>query len=360
MSRSSTVILCCNTAFAIANYRSGVIRELVGRGHRVMVVAPRDHHVDALKAIGAEFVHWEMSGRSTGPLAQLAALSRLVRIYRELRADIAFHFTIKSVLYGAIAGRLTCTPFISVFTGLGYVFTNETLLSVLARWMYRRMLPWSKQLWFLNADDHQEFVRRRLVNSAVQVDVLPGEGVDLGRFAPAPMPPHQRTSEVVFLMIARLIKDKGVLELVEAARKVRLRHPDVRVRLLGAVDNGNPTAITQAQLDTWCAEGVVEYLGVRHDVRRCIAEADAVVLPSYREGIPRALLEAAAMCRPIIATDVPGCRPRDATDLGRCIDAFLAHTPTERAAMGQRGRRLIEQRYDERKVIAKYIDVIEG
>lgn len=373
MHRPRTVVFCCNTSFAISNFRAGAIRALIASGHEVVVVAPRDDYVDTLESMGARFEHWELAGRSTNVLSELRSMARLVGIYRRLKADIAFHFTIKSVLYGAIAGRITRTPFVSVITGLGYVFLNTTPLSAVAKCLYRITLRWSQRLWFLNGDDHRVFVEQGLMPATARVDLLPGEGIDLTHFAPTPLPTRQRDKDIVFLMVARLLTDKGIYELIEAARLIRARHPGIQVRLLGPVDTGNPTAIAQAQIDAWCAEGVIDYLGTRKDVRPCIADADAVLLPSYREGLPRSLLEAAAMGRPIIATDVPGCRDvvidgesgflcrvRDATDLAARMETFLSLTPAQRNAMGQRGRQLVEQRYDERHVIAKYVLVVEG
>ena len=368
---AKTIILCCNTTFGVANFRAGAIRALVAQGHRVIVVAPRDGYVDAIEALGARFEHWQLSGRSTNVLGELTSLVHLIRLYRRHRADIAFHFTIKAVLYGAIAGKLAGTPFVSVVTGLGYVFMNETPLSALAMGMYRMTLRWSKRLWLLNADDHAALLRRRLISPGLQVEILPGEGIDLTYFVLSPLPSRSNPGETILLMIARLLADKGVFELVEAARQVRARRPDVRVQILGAIDSDNPTAIPQSQIDAWCAEGVIEHLGTCRDVRPFIANADAVVLPSYREGLPRALLEACAMGRPVIATNVPGCREvvahgdsgylcrvRDANDLAARIDDFLALGPSQREAMGREGRRLVEERYDERYVVEKYMQVV--
>jgi glycosyltransferase involved in cell wall biosynthesis len=371
MPTPSTVIFCCNTAFGIAHFRGGAIRELVRRGHRVVAVAPRDEHVDALTAMGADFVHWGLSGRSTGPLAEAASLLRLVRIYCSLDADIAFHFTIKAVLYGAVAARFARVPFVSVITGLGYVFLNETLISKLAWRWYSATLHWARAVWFLNSHDRAEFLRLGLV-AAGQTYVLPGEGIDTVHFAATPTSQHG-DGRLVILMIARLLKDKGVFEYVEAARLVRAQRPEVRFQLLGPLDTINPTAIAKTQLDAWCAESVIEYLGVVRDVRPYISAADAVVLPSYREGTSRSLLEAAAIARPIIATDVPGCRevvmdgesgllcrPRDADDLSRCLLRFVDMSAEQRLHMGLRSRALIESHFDERLVIERYVALVEG
>lgn len=371
MPTPKTIILCSNTAFSIANFRGGVIRSLIAEGHKVVVVAPRDGYVSSIEQMGASFEEWDLSGRSTNVANEIRAMARLRRIYRRVDADLAFHYTIKSVIYGAIVGRLTKTPFVSVITGLGYVFLNKGLVSSLAKAFYRLTLGWSRSIWFLNQDDHKLFNELRLVGPSHCVEVLPGEGVDLSRFTARQTEPSHRNEGLILLMVGRLIVDKGVLELIEAARNIRRQYPQTRFRLLGAVGDDNPTAIREAQLNEWLDEGVVEYLGTLQDVRPAINAADAVLLPSYREGLPRSLLEAAAMSKPVIATDVPGCREvvvegvsgflckaRSAADLERCLITFLRLTPQARLEMGREGRKLVEERFDERLVVGRYLDVL--
>ncbi len=199
---------------------------------------------------------------------------------------------------------------------------------------------------------------------------LPGSGVDLSRFAPTP-PVARPADALVFLLVARMLWDKGVGEYVEAARSVRMLHPGARFQLLGFLDVDNPSAIPRAQVNAWVAEGVVNYLGPTDDVRPFLTQADCVVLPSYREGVPRTLLEAAAMARPVITTDAPGCRdtvvdgetgflcrPADAPDLADKLLRFITLTPEARQTMGQHGREFVEQSFDERLVIGRYLEVV--
>ena len=203
-----------------------------------------------------------------------------------------------------------------------------------------------------------------------QARLLPGSGIDLARFHPADMPPDDTP---IFLMIARLLRDKGVMEFVNAARQVKMHHPHVRFQLLGATGANNRTAIDAATVQGWVREGVVEYLGTTPDVRPHIAAAHCVVLPSYREGAPRTLIEAAAMARPVIATDVPGCRAvvdRDQSgffcdaqsvdSLVNAVHQFLALSHTARAAMGRAGRQKMEREFDDTLIIAAYRNAIEN
>lgn len=366
-----TIVLCSNTTFGIANFRAGVIRALLAEGHEVVVVAPRDGYVTQIEQLGARFEDWEMSGRSTSLLTEPLAVLRLYRIYRRVRPDFAFHYTIKSVIYGALIGRFTRTPVVSIITGLGYIFLNSGIVSTLGRAFYRATLRWSQSVWFLNHDDEKLFRELKLVDQATQVAVLPGEGIDLERFKPLPLAEARNPDELVILMIGRLLVDKGIYELVDAARSIRLKHPTVRVKLLGAVGGDNPTAISQAELNAWLHEGVIEHLGSVEDVRPAIQAADLVLLASYREGIPRSLLEAAAMGKPIIATDVPGCRDvvmdgrtgylcrvRDPGDIAKKLEQFLSLSPEAKERMGQEGRRFVTDRFDERLVLAHYLNFL--
>jgi glycosyltransferase involved in cell wall biosynthesis len=223
-------------------------------------------------------------------------------------------------------------------------------------------------VFFQNDEDRQLFVGRGLVRPD-QARILPGSGVDLEQFAPAAPAEGPPT----FLFIGRLLRDKGVLEFVEAARLLRPPLPDARFHLLGPIDEGNRTAISRTELNSWTAEGVVDYLGTSDDVRPYIAGATAVVLPSYREGLPRSLLEAAAMARPLIAADVPGCREvvedgsngylcaaRDPASLASAMQRMAGLSSTERLAMGEAARRKVQERFNEEFVVQAYLDVLAG
>jgi len=368
---TAPIVFTCNSAFGVANFRGGVIRALVHKGYRVAVVAPADATQEArLRALGAEFVAWAVSGRGASLVNECDSVRELIAIYQRLRPALCFHFTIKAVIYGAIACRWLHLPGISVITGLGYVFLNSSWVSWAARILYRQTLAWSHEIWFLNDDDRETFVRLELVGS-LPVRMLPGEGINLQHFCAPRQAPGEGSAGRTFLMVARLLRDKGVLEFVEAARRVRAARPGTRFLLLGPAGADNPSAISVEQVRAWQDEGVIEYLGVAEDVRPTLAKADCVVLPSYREGIPRSLLEAAAMQRPLIATDVPGCRqpviegesgllcrPRDAGDLAQKMIAITDLSPQALRDMGACGRALMEQRFDEKIVIGHYTDAL--
>jgi len=309
-----------------------------------------------------------MSVKGLNPLADLKLQRRYVRIFREEQPDAVLSYTIKNNIFGARAAQSTGVPFLPNVTGLGTAFLSGKLLQAVTEQLYRRSFRSLPMVFFQNEDDRDLFLNRRLV-SADQARLLPGSGIDLDRFSPADMPPAE--APPVFLMIARLLRDKGVLEFVEAARRVKARHPQVRFQLLGAAGSENRSAIDAATVQGWVAEGIVEYLGTTPDVRPHIAAASCVVLPSYREGAPRTLIEAAAMARPVITTDVPGCRAvvdrdvsgflcqvRSGGSLATAIERFLALSPDQQQVMGQAGRAKMEREYDQAIVVQAYREAI--
>jgi len=363
----STIIFCCNSLWGLVNFRGRVIRQFVEDGHRVVLIAPPDFPAERATSLGAEFVAWSVSPRGTTPWREVAAITSLIRIYREIGPHIAFHYTIKAVMYGAIAARLSGTRFVSVVTGLGYAFLKNNWKQRLAKLLYRATLGRSLQVWFLNRDDREFFEQAGLVN-AMAVQTLPGEGIDVDHFAPAPLPSNQR---VVFLMIARLVKDKGVIEFGEAARQVRRDHPETIFRLLGPAYSANAMSVPASVVQDWEREGAVEYLGATDDVRQAIRESHCVVLPSYREGMPRVLMEAAAMGRPSITSDVTGCRdviisgrtgilcnPKSAESLAQACRQFLSMSPTEAQEMGEHARQHAHREFDDQVVIDIYRSLI--
>jgi glycosyltransferase involved in cell wall biosynthesis len=363
------VVLVANTLWSVVIFRPGLLRTLVGMGIDVVVVAPPDDTLPRARELNVTLVPLELSAKSTNPIHDIALVRTLAKLYRELRPDIVFHYTIKPNIYGSMAARIVGVPCVAVTTGLGYAFVNTNLVARVAKWLYRFAFRFPREVWFLNEDDRRDFVERRLVDPA-KTRVLPGEGIDIAHFAPRP-DGQQPDDKIRFLLIARMLWDKGVGEYVEAARIVRRRYPRAVFQLLGATGVANPSAIDAQQMQAWVDEGVVEYLGTTQDVRDIIARADCLVLPSYREGVPRTLLEGAAMGKPLVATDAVGCREvivdgetgflcevRNASDLAAKLLSVIELGPQGRAAMGARGREMVEQRYDERIVIERYLDAM--
>ena len=361
------VILSGNSSWNIVNFRVGLIRALESAGFEPVVVAPIDPSAeDRMEKIGVRRIVVPLDRSGLNPFRDLGLLGRYARILGEVRPAAYFGYTIKPNIYGCFAARLCRIPAIPNISGLGTAFIRGGPLGIVVSALYRVALGGAPVVFFQNAEDRALFVKRKLVRSD-QARVLPGSGIDLERFTPAPRPP----GPVRFLLIARMLGDKGVREFVEAARLLRAEGSDARFALLGPLDPSNRTGITRAELDGWIAEGNVDYLGEADDVRPAIADSHAVVLPSYREGLPRTLLEGAAMERVLVATDVPGCRDvvedgvngflckaRDPASLAAAMRKVLALSPEEQAAFGAAARRKVHAEFNEQLVIRAYLDAL--
>ena len=363
------VLIVLNTTWNLANFRSGLIRGLVSAGYEVIAVAPPDKHIARVVALGCRYLPLSMDNQGKNPIKDLWLFLHFWHLFRRVRPSVYLGYTIKPNVYGSLAARILHIPTVNNIAGLGAVFNTNSWLTRLVRLLYTFALARSRRVFFQNEEDRQLFVLGGVVSELIS-ERLPGSGIDLKEFLPAPLPNRSPTR---FLMIARMLWDKGVGEFVEAARLLRKSGLNAEFCLLGFLDVQNPSAISRSQMEAWVAEGVVRYLGVSDNVREEIAQADCVVLPSfYREGTPRTLLEAAAMARPIITTDSVGCRdvvddgvngflcrPKDAFDLAEKMHQMFTMSPSVREAMGLRGRKKVEADFDEEIVIRKYLQAIE-
>ena len=365
------IVICLNTAWNLVNFRAGLIRALVAAGHEVVAVAPDDKYAASLKALGCRFVPLHMENGGTNPVQDALLVWRFWRLFSNERPDVYLGYTVKPNVYGSLAAHMMGIQVINNIAGLGTVFIKDGWLVRVVRWLYRMALKRSVKVFFQNPDDRALFIDGGMVRAKV-AELLPGSGVDLERFI-SPPKTEAGNAKFRFLLIARMLRDKGVGEYVDAARLLRQRWPQAEFCLLGFVDVQNPAAISRAEMDAWVAEGVVNYLGVSDDVRTQLATADCVVLPSYREGTPRTLLEAAAMACPIITTDAVGCREvvddgvngylckvREAGDLAEKMERMLSLSPEHRAEMGLRGRTKMVAEFNEQIVIRKYLAAISG
>jgi glycosyltransferase involved in cell wall biosynthesis len=293
-------------------------------------------------------------------------LRRFRSLLKRLRPAAYLSYTIKPNIYGAMAAGVLGIPAIPNVSGLGTAFLRGGALQRFVTMLYRVAFRRAPVVFFQNSEDCDVFVNRRIVR-ADQARILPGSGVDLAHFAPTPPPQGPPT----FLLVGRMLRDKGVLEFIEAARLLRSVLPHARFQLLGPIDEGNRSAVGHAEIDGWVREGLVEYLGSAEDVRPFIAASTAVVLPSYREGLPRSLLEASAMERPLIAADVPGCRDivdegvngylcrvRDAASLADAMRRLAQMPAEQRLAMAQAARRKVQERFSEELVVGAYLDAL--
>ena len=361
------VVLAANSSWNIVNFRTGLIRRLKAEGYVPIVLAPYDPAGDArIRDLEVEWIVVDIERSGLNPFSDFALLLKYRRILKRLRPCAYLGFTIKPNIYGSIAARGLRIPVIANISGLGTAFIRRGPLLALVSGLYRFALRRAALVFFQNPDDRALFIERRLVQPD-KARLLPGSGVDLQRFAPGPLP----EGPVTFLFIGRILGDKGVRELVKAAQSLLQQGLEVRVQLLGPTDEGNRTSIMRAELERWMSDGVIEYLGETDDVRPFIEKATAVVLPSYREGLPRSLLEAGAMGRPLIATDVPGCREvvedgvngmlcavRDSASLAQSMKRFAELPLEERSAMGSASRRKIETKFSEDVVIGAYLDAL--
>jgi glycosyltransferase involved in cell wall biosynthesis len=362
----SRVMISANSFWNIKNFRSGLVDALASHGYELVIAAPGvDREWAGRRGVQSIEVRVDRSG--INPFRDVALLATYHRLILRFRPKFFLGFTAKPNIYGSIAARYSGATFLPNVSGLGTAFINPGPLSALVGLLYRVAFAHCPIVFFQNQDDCDLFVRRKIVRSE-QVRLLPGSGVDLDHFKPAP---SEASSAIHFLFVGRLLGDKGVREFVEAARLLRPSHANWTFQLLGPIDEGNRSGIGRDELDRWVRDGTVEYLGQAEDVRPHIGASTAVVLPSYREGLPRSLLEAAAMARPLIATDVPGnrrivehglngllCEARDPTSLADAMQEIGLMDAAKREAMGNAARNRVESGFGERLVIQAYLDAI--
>lgn len=350
---------------SLVNFRGTLIRELVGRGHEVLACAGGEDVAvaDSLHAMGARYLPLPLSRTGTNPLADLGLLHDLVLLFRHERPDVVLAYTAKPVIYGLLAAAWAKVPHrFAIITGLGYAFMpkrglKHRLVGWLVPRLYSLALARCEKVFFQNPDDRNLFITQKLLRRPEVAVRVNGSGVDLDHFACRPLP----ASPPVFLLIARLLSDKGIREFAEAAKRLKQRYADAQFWLLGPYDS-NPAAISAAEMKAWEGENAIRYLGAVQDVRPYLESASVYVLPSYREGMPRTVLEAMAVGRAIITTDVPGCREtvqegyngflvpvRDAESLAGAMEKFVLD-PALAVVMGERSRKAAEELFDVRKI----------
>lgn len=303
LSNVKKVLLLANTSWYLVNFRASTIRAFIQAGYSVICISPFDEHSYKIAKLGAQFLRLDMDGANTRPLNELFLLKELLGTIKHIQPDIIFNFTIKMNIYAGLCSYVLRIPYINNVTGLGTAFIHKSPTFIIARLLYGFANKRAARVFFQNEDDQSHFIQHKLVDTSKAI-LLPGSGINIKKFSKQPLP----DTPITFLMIARLIADKGVREFVNAARVVKRTFPDARFILLGPNSVQNHSAIADEELSNWVQEGVVELFGPTYDVRPWLKDCHVLVLPSYREGMPRTVLEAAAVGRPAIVTDVPGCR----------------------------------------------------
>lgn len=363
------VLIVYNTMLNVW-YRRFFLRDLLARGDRVVAVAPYDGWKEKVESLGIKCIDLPLSRWGANPLWEIATLWRLYRIMRSEAPDAAILYTIKPAVYGSLVGRfIPRLRVFSVVTGLGYMFVEAGWLGrirqLIARTLYRVALTSNERVFFQNPDDMAIFLDRGVVGPERAI-LVPGSGVDTEFFKPAAAPPEKDH----FLLVSRMLKDKGIGLYVAAARRLKKKYPHAVFTLMGPLDD-NPAAIPHETLQAWNDEGVVQYLGPAADIRPQMARCSVYVLPSwYREGIPRTNLEALAMGKPVVTTDMPGCRETVVADkngfliqagdedaLVDAMEAFLCdQSLTQR--MGAASRELAVKKFRVEAVNRAFLDAL--
>lgn len=377
-----------NSAWNIYNFRKGLVQSLIKDGHSLIAIAPHDEFVANLEDLGCEFMDLEMENKGTNPLTDLKLIWTLYKTYKKAKLDIVLHFTIKPNIYGTLAAKILNITSINNVTGLGTVFIRQNFTSKIAHFLYKIAFYFPKKVFFQNKDDKQLFLDFGLVKEEI-TGLVAGSGVDTKHFISKKKEKTLVIAEneaefedlneelqieekpFVFLLIARLLYDKGILEYIEAVRILRVKYPKVQFQILGKIDADKGLGISKEIVTMWQKEGLITYLGKVNDVRYLIENADCVVLPSYREGTPRTLLEAASMSKPLIATDVAGCRevvvdgvngllclPKNAQDLANKMQLLLLSSKERLAEMGNASREIALTKFDQSLVIKKYYEAM--
>jgi len=362
------IILFANTDWYIYNFRLALAKELRSHGYEVVILSPPGNFHEKLQANGFQWIPFPLSRQGTNPLGELWTLWRLLRVYRRVKPVIVHHFTIKPVIYGSLAAHiLGIKGIINSITGLGHLFIDPRLITrilrTLAKIFYRASLK-KTQVIFENPEDQNTFIQNRLLQPK-QTHLILGTGVDVEKFQPT----TKTNNHPLVLFSSRLLITKGLLEFVEAAQRLKQKGLKARFAIAGTPDPGNPASISNEQIDAWQRSSLVEIWGWQDDMPSVLAKADIFCLPSYREGVPNALLEACASALPIVTTNVPGCRDvvtqgvngllvpvRNVLALANAIEILIAN-PELRGEMGARGRDIAINKFSKEKIIMKTLSV---
>lgn len=361
--------ICINRSWNIYNFRRGLVQALLDDGHEVIAIAPSEPaYNQKLIEMGCEFVPVEMEAKGSNPLQDFKLTAKLRKAYQQAKLDIVLQYTIKPNIYGTLAAKSLGIAAINNVTGLGTVFIRKNLTARAAYLLYKLSFRFPKKVFFQNQDDRNLFLEMGLVNKKI-TGLLPGSGVNLQYFTPSPT---KREEPFRFLMIARLLYDKGIVEYVEASRILKSQGINCVCQILGRVETDAGLGVTEQQVKSWEEEGLIQYLGLSDDVRKEIRPAHCVVLPSYREGTPRTMLESSSMSKPLVATDVAGCREtveegyngylcevKNPASLAEAMSKVYHLEEKALEEMGNNSRKMAENKFDEQLVINAYKQAIQ-
>jgi len=364
------IAVVANTGWNIVNFRLGLIKALIDKGYEVIAIAPADEYTSRIEAVGCRFIPLKrLERKGTNPFNDFKLMTELYTIYKKESVDIALQYTIKPNIYGTIAASLAKVKTICTVTGLGYSFINDNLISKFARLLYRFAFKRASLVAFQNEDDKKLFIEKKLVEEKKTI-IIRGSGINCVKYAPVPK--NKISDNISFLFVGRLLYDKGIIEFLNAAEIVKKEFPDTIFKILGSLDVDNPSCISKDILNDYVNRSVIQYLGTSDDVKEIMRNADVVVLPSYREGLPRVMLEAISMAKPVITTDTAGCRDtvldgvsgfmvpiKNTEKLAEAMLRMLKLSDSDRENMGLNGRNLALDQFDEKAIIDNYFSKID-
>jgi glycosyltransferase involved in cell wall biosynthesis len=366
------IAIVTNSAWSAFNFRLNLANAFKEKGYDVIFIIPFDNNYSEKLKKGFKCYNLLISPKSTNPINELITFINLHKLYKLVGPDIICHFTIKLNIYGSFSAKFLKIPSIANITGLGTLFIRQSFMTSLSEFLYKLSLKSVTKVFFQNKEDLKYFLEKEII-TIEQTQLLPGSGVDLNKFKFKPK--VNNSDKFVFLVVSRLLADKGIYEYIDSIKLIKKNFPGILVefQLLGEVNSKNRTAIKALELEEWVKKGYVNYLGVTDEVEKYILDSNCIVLPSYREGMPRCILEAFAIGRPVIASDVPGCRHivddksngllckvKSSEDLSIKMIRMMNLSKDERDLFALNGRKKVESFFDEKIVINYYHEVIKN
>ena len=361
------ILITANSMWNIVNFRKDLVMAMIKRGHNLVVVAPEDSSVETLKSWGCRAINIDMDSKSYNILKNLILIIKFYQIFSDQKPDIIWSFTIKNNIFGSFAARKLAIPFIPNITGLGTAFLSNQYISVGVQILYKLAFQKSECVFFQNEDDKRLLQKFNIVGD--NAIVIPGSGINLRDFKFSPLPGPETLK---IIMVSRIIKDKGIREFLVATRKLKEMYPPISFSLIGSIDIRDKRSISISELEEWCHDGIGTYIGFIKNIIPELLDASLVVLPSYREGAPRVLIEAASLGRPCVTTDTAGCRSvvddkitgylceaKNAKSLEEAIQKFIKLTHEEKVKMGLAARRKIESEFNVLFIILAYLKTLE-
>ncbi|MDC0056689.1 glycosyltransferase family 4 protein [Alphaproteobacteria bacterium] len=362
------IVLSSNSGWNLYNFRLGLIKSFLNNNFQVILITPKDQYTKKLEELGCKCYEISIDRKGTSIIKDLSILFRYLKLLKIIKPNFYLSFTAKPNIYGSIIANILKVKIINNVSGLGTGFIKKNWITFLLIILYYFSFRGSERIFFQNETDLNYFLKLKIVKRN-NADILPGSGVDFNKFNYSLDECNEEVK--TFLFFGRMLFDKGIRELVDAATEIKQDYPLIKFIFIGDIDKFNKTAITKNEIDDWVKKEIIEYHGFQHDVRLFIKKCDCVIIPSYREGMSKSLIESAAMGRPIITTDVPGCRelvvpgkngflckPFSSRDIKKNIIKFIRLNKYERQKFCINSYNLVKKKFDEKIIIDKYLDAV--